>query len=544
MTQKQITTEHQERQAEMEDEEFSQYIDVDLALQGQKQELLPASVIIKSYRKGVTLSLLMGLVIVMRCYDIVLIGSFYGLPAFRDRYGSFVKDDPSAGKQVSGTWQVALGVASLVGQVIGSFFVSIPMDRYGRRPTLLVSLFLTMCLTFMQFFSPSIQVLSASEYISGVVWGGYQVLIPTFASELMPTKLRPWLTGYINACYNIGGLICSGIVKGFDSRTDEWGYRIPFALQWIWPLICIPIVFISPESPWWLTRKGQLKNAEKALNKLIDKNSSEIDSTKTLEMMKKTVAVEVTMEEDTTTFTDCFKGRALRRTEIAVMVFVCQDFCGMFLSPSYYFEQVGLSTAQAYDLNIGVSGATLVSTLFAISILVPRIPRRRLYVTGLAICTAIMLISGGLACAHQTSAMGWAQGILLLVCDVIYCASIGPLTYTFLTEAPSTRLKPKTISISIAIDALCGIITNVANPYLINPGEANLKGKSMFVWGGISVVNTIWSYFRLPETQNRTYEELDILFERGISARKFRKYVISDEEIRNDLEMTVKNVTV
>lgn len=31
----------------------------------------------------------------------------------------------------------------------------------------------------------------------------------------------------------------------------------------------------------------------------------------------------------------------------------------------------------------------------------------------------------------------------------------------------------------------------------------------------------IWTYFRLPEAKDRTYGELDVLFENKISARKF-----------------------
>lgn len=543
MTEKGISTENLER-IEGEEQAPVSYIDVDLALAGQKQEELPLKTILASWRKGVTLSLLMGLVIIMRIYDIVLVSSFYGLPSFRDRYGYPVKGDPSAGKQISGSWQVALGVAALVGQVIGAFGVNIPMERYGLRVTLLGCLFLTSCFIFMQFFSPSIQVLTASEYISGVIWGGYQVLIPTYASELMPTQLRPWLTGYIALCYYMGSLICSGILKGFDSDSSEWGYRIPFAIQWIWPIITIPIVFISPESPWWYIKKEKYGKAEEALKKLIVKNSTEIDIRKTVEMMKKTVALERSLEDDTITFRECFRGTARRRTEIVIMVFVCADFCGMFLSPSYYFEQVGLSTSAAYDLNIGVSAAVFVSGVVAIGILIPMFPRRWIFFIGLTSCTAIMLLSGCLACAYQSRAMDWAQGMLFLVCDVIYSGTLGPLSYIFLTEVPSTRLKPKSVSLSIAIDALCGIVTNVANPYLINPGEANLKGKSQFVWGGISVINCIWVYFRLPETKNRTYEEIDILFEREVSVRDFKNYVISSDDLRDDLDFTAKGIQV
>jgi SP family general alpha glucoside:H+ symporter-like MFS transporter len=111
-----------------------------------------------------------------------------------------------------------------------------------------------------------------------------------------------------------------------------------------------------------------------------------------------------------------------------------------------------------------------------------------------------------------------------------------------LPEIPSTRLKSKTVAISIAIDALCGIVTKVVNPYLINPGNLNLKGKSMFIWGGISAVNSVWAFFRLPETRNRTYEEIDIMFERKIPARKFESYVVSDADILGDLERSEKLV--
>lgn len=33
---------------------------------------------------------------------------------------------------------------------------------------------------------------------------------------------------------------------------------------------------------------------------------------------------------------------------------------------------------------------------------------------------------------------------------------------------------------------------------------------------------TIWAFFRLPETKDRTYEELDVLFARNVPARKFK----------------------
>lgn len=42
-----------------------------------------------------------------------------------------------------------------------------------------------------------------------------------------------------------------------------------------------------------------------------------------------------------------------------------------------------------------------------------------------------------------------------------------------------------------------------------------------FVWGGTCFVMFLWSFFRLPETRNRPYEELDVLFAKKVAARKF-----------------------
>jgi SP family general alpha glucoside:H+ symporter-like MFS transporter len=56
---------------------------------------------------------------------------------------------------------------------------------------------------------------------------------------------------------------------------------------------------------------------------------------------------------------------------------------------------------------------------------------------------------------------------------------------------------------------------------MLNPGEGNLKGKTFFVYGSTCLMSVTWAYFQLPEMKGRTYEELDILFKRKISARKF-----------------------
>lgn len=44
-----------------------------------------------------------------------------------------------------------------------------------------------------------------------------------------------------------------------------------------------------------------------------------------------------------------------------------------------------------------------------------------------------------------------------------------------------------------------------------------------FFYAGLTLLLAIFMYFMLPECRNRTYGELDVLFENKVSARKFHK---------------------
>jgi len=70
----------------------------------------------------------------------------------------------------------------------------------------------------------------------------------------------------------------------------------------------------------------------------------------------------------------------------------------------------------------------------------------------------------------------------------------------------------------------------IAIPYLLNPDQANARGKVGFFFGGLAALSLVWSYFRVPETKGRTYEELDIMFSKGVKTKDFRKYVVEGTE--------------
>jgi len=64
----------------------------------------------------------------------------------------------------------------------------------------------------------------------------------SYAIDTAPLVLRPLMTSYISLCWAMGQFISTGVLKGLLDREDQWAYRIPFAIQWFWP---IPLAIIT-----------------------------------------------------------------------------------------------------------------------------------------------------------------------------------------------------------------------------------------------------------------------------------------------------------
>ena len=72
---------------------------------------------------------------------------------------------------------------------------------------------------------------------------------------------------------------------------------------------------------------------------------------------------------------------------------------------------------------------------------------------------------------------------------------------------------------------------NFAIPYMVNPDEGNLRGKVGFVFGGLGLIGTIWSFFFVPELKGRTFREIDIMFFDRIPPRKMGGHQIPLEAV-------------
>ena len=188
---------------------------------------------VKLYPRAILFSVILSFAIIMEGYDTALLGNFYGLPQFRERFGVHLADGDW---QITSSWQSGLQNGANIGQILGLLIAGILADRYGYKRTMIGALIIIAAAIFLLFFAKNIGMLMAGEIMCGIPLGAFQTLTTTYAADVTPIALRPILTTFVNLCWVIGQFISAGVLRGILSRQDQWAWRIPFAIQWIWPL--------------------------------------------------------------------------------------------------------------------------------------------------------------------------------------------------------------------------------------------------------------------------------------------------------------------
>ncbi|KAJ5254011.1 hypothetical protein N7524_011191 [Penicillium chrysogenum] len=483
---------------------------------------------LRLYPKAVGWSVLLSSTLIMEGYDLALLSSMYASPVFNQKFGV----QTASGKwAVPASWQSGLSNGARCGEVIGLLINGLVSERLGYRKTMIYALATITAVIFLFFFAVNVQMLLAAEILAGVPWGIFQTLPASYASEVCPVVLRPYLTTFINMCWVFGQFVAIGVNRGSISRDDQWAWRIPFGVQWVWPIPIMIGCLFAPESPWWHVRQGNVQGARRALQRLTSSNDPSFDPEETIAMIQHTNELEKSFSSGTT-YWDCFKGTNLRRTEVVCLVWLVQTLCGQNLMGyfAYFCVQAGLPTVESFNLSLGQYGLGVLGTIGS-WFLMSYAGRRTIHISGLASLFVLLVITGSLSFAPgDNNAAKWAIGVMLIIFTFCYDISVGPVTYSLVSELSSTRLKAKTIVLARCLYNISNIVVNVLTNYQLNSTAWNWGARCAYFWAGTCLASLVWAFFRLPEPKGRTYEELDLLFERGVPARKFATTVVDPYE--------------
>lgn len=153
--------------------------------------------------------------------------------------------------------------------------------------------------------------------------------------------------------------------------------------------------------------------------------------------------------------------------------------------------------------------------------------RRTLYIFGQILTFACVLLIGVLSILPSNSSLRWSIAALLLSFTITYNATIGPICYAIVPEIPSARLRTRTVCLARISYNTLGISANIVTPMMLNPTAWGWGGKMGFFWSGTCSLGIVWSWFRLPEPKGKNFDEINVLFEERVPARKFKSTIVT-----------------
>ncbi|KAH5037000.1 hypothetical protein HBI75_079330 [Parastagonospora nodorum] len=454
-------------------------------------------------------------------FDAQINGAMISVPAFRRDFGYIFNGEPV----LPANWQTAFNVVSSVGQFFGGFMCGWTADKFGRKGALAAGLVLCSGGIFGEIFSTTRVAFLVSKLILGFGLGYYLTIGPMACSEIAPVALRGISTAGINLGIALGQLLSNAVVKGFGEWTTRWAYAAPFAIQMFFVAFLSAGFYFVPESPWYLVRQGRDEQALKSLQTLWGNG---IDVNEKLASLKLTIQEEQALKESS--FLDCFKGVNLRRSLISTGAFACQHFVGIIFVlgySTYFFQLAGLATSRSFDLGVGVTACALAGNI-ASWFIVDSFGRRKIFVSGMAALTLLLLLIGIMDFVPSSGAK-WVQSSCTVIYAFVYSMSLGAMAFVLLGEVSSMGLRAHTTALATATQSSLGVIFNIVIPYLMNPDEADLRGKVGFVFGGLAAIATVGAWVYIPELKGRTTIEIDLMFSRQVPSRKMGTYDIDAE---------------
>lgn len=129
-------------------------------------------------------------------------------------------------------------------------------------------------------------------------------------------------------------------------RNDTGSYRIPIAIQFAWAIILITGMFLLPDTPRYLIKKGDLKAAAKAMSRLRRLPADDPAIQEELADIQANHEYELSLGKSS--YADCFKGTLLKRLATGCGLQALQQLTGVnfiFYYGTQFFKNSGFSNS-------------------------------------------------------------------------------------------------------------------------------------------------------------------------------------------------------
>ncbi|XP_007441028.2 solute carrier family 2, facilitated glucose transporter member 1 [Python bivittatus] len=409
-------------------------------------------------------------------------------------------------------WSLSVSIFS-VGGMLGSFSVGLFVNRFGRRNSMLMSNSLAFLAAILMGFSKlagSFEMLIIGRFIVGIYSGLSTGFVPMYVGEVSPTALR----GALGTLHQLGVVVGILIAQIF-------GIDLIMGTESLWPLLlgftfipsliqCILLPF-APESPRFLLIN---RNEENKAKSVLKKLRGTTDVSRDLQEMKE--ESRQMLQEKKVTILELFRSSLYRQPLlIAIVLQLSQQLSG--INAVFYYSTDIFERAGVQQPVYATIGAGVVNTAFTIVSLfvVERAGRRTLHLVGLlgmAICAVLMTIA--LALLNQVPWMSYLSIVAIFGFVAFFEIGPGPIPWFIVAELFSQGPRPAAIAVAGLSNWTSNFIVGMGFQYV-----ADLCGAYVFIiFTILLILFFVFTYFKVPETKGRTFDEIASEFRQGGTA--------------------------
>ncbi|KAK4493590.1 hypothetical protein PRZ48_015257 [Zasmidium cellare] len=416
-------------------------------------------------------------------------------------------------KSTNSTVQGVIVATCTLGALFGSLACSWIGDPLGRRKTIFLAAILTFIGEVLECTSFHLAQFTIGRFILGLGVGALSTTVPVWQSECSRAKNRGQHVVIDGLFICVGYVLQAWINLGFfQIKTGSLSWRMPLAIPAIISLVLIASIYIIPESPRWLAKKGSLEQARQSLSAF---RGEQPDS---FEVSNELAVIELALEETSNAAKkrDLFtmgEHKNLYRFLLALVLQFFQQWCGSNLISSYsttiFEEGLGMDSQTARILSGGCLTWKFLSSFVAFAT-IDRFGRRKLFIfsgIGMSLCMTALAITNSMPTSNKSAQIA----SVFFVFFFNFFVPIGFLgcNYLYVTEVAPARLRMPMTSFSTANHWLWNFAVLMITPVAMD----SLGYQYYIVYAVLGGCIPLLVFFFYPETMGRSLEQMDELFQ-------------------------------
>ncbi|GJQ84965.1 hypothetical protein Trydic_g565 [Trypoxylus dichotomus] len=409
---------------------------------------------------------------------------------------------------VTTIWSIITSIFC-VGGMLGGASTGFVAERFGRKGGLLLNNILVVLAVIFEGTAKvanSYEMIIVGRFLIGINSGLNAGLAPMYLNEISPVNLRGAIGSVYQLVITISILVAQILGLGSILGTAQ-----------LWPtllvLTIVPAVFqlvtlpICPESPKYL---------------LLSKNK-EIEAQRSLTWLRGSGSVQDEMDEmrqeyeaaklmPTITIKELVSSVALRiPLIISLVMMIAQQLSGInavIFYSTQIFIGAGLTPQAATYATLAVGAINVLMTVVSL-VLVEKAGRKTLLLVGfggMVIDTFLLTIA--LQFAETSTVAKYLCVCLVIIFIILFATGPGSIPWFLVSELFSQSARPAATSLAVSINWIANFFVTIGFPTL----QLAIGSYVFIIFTIILVLVTIFIYKKVPETKNKTMEEISAIF--------------------------------